>query len=163
EIADEIKVGGSANPMMVDIIRKRVNVGIERAGRKPEDVCIVLGAVTVVDEDRKKAFYFARRRAVVYINVIGDKDITAVADFPEEVKAIKRSMAVGDIEGALKYLPDDLLKRFAIAGTPRDVILQVEQIFEAGASRVEFGAPHGIDQVEGIHLLGQKVLAYFKE
>src|SRR6185437_14697461 len=62
EIADEIKIGGSANPLIVDIIRKRVNVGIESAKRKPDDVGIVLGAVTVVDKDREKALYIARRK-----------------------------------------------------------------------------------------------------
>lgn len=163
EIADEIKVGGSANPLMVDIIRNRVNVGTERANRRPEDVGIVLGAVTVVDEDREKALYFARRRAVVYIDVIGDKDPTAMADFPEEIAAIKTAMFHGDIEGAVQRLPDELTRRFLFAGTPNDIIKQTEEIFAQGAARVEFGSPHGINGIEGIHLLGREVLPYFEK
>ncbi len=162
EIADEIKVGGSANPLMVDIIRQRVNVGVVKAGRKPEDVGIVLGAVTVVDEDRKKAVYFAKRKAVVYIDVVGEKDPTAMADFPEEIADIKIAMVRGDIEEAVKHLSDELTRRFLFAGNPSDIIKQAEKIFEKGASRVEFGAPHGLDQVEGIDLIGQKILPYFK-
>ena len=163
EIADEIKVGGSANPLMVDIIRKRVNVGVERAGRKPEDIGIVLGAVTVVDEDREKALYVARRRAVVYIDVIGDKDPTAMVDFPEEIKAIKAAVSHGDVEEAIQHLPDELTSRFLFAGTPNDIIKQTEEIFAKGATRVEFGSPHGINGIEGIHLLGKKVLPFFEK
>lgn len=163
EIADEIKVGGSANPLMVDIIRKRVNIGVEKAGRKPDDVGIVLGAVTVVNEDRKAAFYFAKRRAVVYIDVVGEKDPTAMADFPEQIALIKMAMVRGDVEEAVKHLPDELATRFLFAGDPSDIIKQTEKIFEEGASRVEFGTPHGLSQVEGIDLIGQKVLPYFKK
>ena len=162
EIADEIKVGGSANPKMVDVIQRRLDVGTARAGRNREDVGIVLGAVTVVDEDRDKALYFARRRAVVYIDVIGDKDPTAAGDFGDELRSISKFVKAGDVEEAVKNLPDELLRMFAFAGTPADVIKQVEEIFEAGASRVEFGAPHGIDQVDGIDIIGTKVLPYFK-
>lgn len=163
EIADEIKIGGSANPLMVDIIRRRVNVGTERANRKPEDVGIVLGAVTVVDKDRERALFIARRRAVVYANVIGEKDPTAMADFSEEIAAIKIAMSHNDIESAIKYLPDELTERFLFAGTPKDIISQTEKIFAQGASRVEFGSPHGIDGIDGIHLLGKEVLPYFKQ
>lgn len=162
EIADEIKVGGSANPLMVDIIRRRVNVGTERAERKPEDVGIALGAVTVVDEDREKALYIARRRAVVYIDVIGEKDPTAVADFPDEIQAIKQAMAHGDVAEAVKHLPDELTRRFLFAGTPNDIIKQTEEIFAQGATRVEFGSPHGINEIKGIQLLGERVLPFFK-
>ena len=49
EIADEIKVGGSANPAMVRLIRDRVGVGASPPGAPGDQV--VLGAVTVVDED----------------------------------------------------------------------------------------------------------------
>ena len=162
EIADEIKVGGSANPLMVDVMRKRVNVGAERAQRDPKDIGIVLGAVTVIDEDREKALHFARQKAVVYIDVVGEKDPTAMADFPEEIALIKKAMSLGDIETAVMCLPDELTKRFMFAGTPLDIIRQTEDIFEAGANRVEFGSPHGVDSLEGIRLLGEKVLPYFK-
>ena len=161
EIADEIKVGGSANPMMASIIRERVNVGIRQAGRKPDDIGIVLGAVTVVDEDREKALSIARRKAVIYIDVIGEKDPTVMADFPDEIAAIKNAMSKGDVEEAVRHLPDELTRRFLFAGTPQDIIKQTEEIFDQGASRVEFGSPHGVEGIEGIHLLGQQVLPYF--
>jgi 5,10-methylenetetrahydromethanopterin reductase len=38
------------------------------------------------------------------------------------------------------------------------VIAHAEAIFAAGASRVEFGTPHGLTDARGIQLLGERVL-----
>jgi 5,10-methylenetetrahydromethanopterin reductase len=55
-------------------------------------------------------------------------------------------------------ISDELVDRFALAGTPNDVVRQVEDLFAAGASRVEFGTPHGLTAREGLHLLGRRVM-----
>jgi len=48
-----------------------------------------------------------------------------------------------DAAGAL--LPDDLLDRFAFAGTPEEVTRHAEAVLDAGALRVDFGMPHGFE------------------
>jgi 5,10-methylenetetrahydromethanopterin reductase len=58
--------------------------------------------------------------------------------------------------GAL--IPDDLLDRFAFAGNPNDIIRQSEALFAAGVTRIEFGTPHGVTPIEGLRLLGERVL-----
>jgi 5,10-methylenetetrahydromethanopterin reductase len=63
-----------------------------------------------------------------------------------------------DRTAAAALVSDDLLNRFAFAGTPDDVIAQAEAIFAAGASRIEFGTPHGLTDARGIELLGTRVL-----
>jgi 5,10-methylenetetrahydromethanopterin reductase len=55
-------------------------------------------------------------------------------------------------------ISDDLLDRFAMAGTPEQVVEQATALYEAGARRVEFGSPHGLTEEEGIRLLGERVL-----
>src|SRR4051795_13440711 len=55
--ADELKPGGSANPGMVEVARRRT-LGVER--RAAGSVAIVAGAVTVVDHDREAARALAR-------------------------------------------------------------------------------------------------------
>lgn len=167
EIADEVKTGGLVGPHMVDIVRDRMRVGAEKAGRDVNNIRIALGAVTIVDEDGTLAKQQAKRKAAVYISVIGDKDPKAMADFPEEVRAIKQAMSRGDVDEAIRYLPDELLSNFVIAGTPAEVIKQVEKMLEAGADRIEFGTPHGIgdsseDEMKGIDLIAKKVIPYFR-
>jgi 5,10-methylenetetrahydromethanopterin reductase len=164
EMADEVKVGGSANPALVPIIRDRIAIGARKGGRNVGDIKIAFGAVSMVDSDGKKALDAARKKAVVYINVIGDKDPTVVRDYPEEIKEIKNAMSTNDVNRAIRFLPDALTKRFTLAGTPQDVIKQSEDLFNAGVSRIEFGTPHGVnDEMTGVNLLVEKVFPYFRK
>jgi 5,10-methylenetetrahydromethanopterin reductase len=161
QIAGEVKLGGSANAALSPLVRECVAGGAEQAGRKVEEVGIVLGAVTVVDEDRDAALRRLRPRAAVYIDAVAGNDPTVVRDFPEELAAIRAAVQRSDIDVAARSLPDALLRRFAFGGSPADVIAQVEEAFNAGVRRVEFGSPHGLDEVDGIELLGRRVLPYF--
>ena len=55
-------------------------------------------------------------------------------------------------------MSDDLLLRLAFAGTPDEVAQQALDLFEAGATRVESGTPHGLTEADGLRLLGEAVL-----
>ena len=110
EQARELKIGGSANPELVPLLRKRIG---------NDEVGIVLGAVTVVDEDGDRARALARERVAMYVDVVARHDPTQ----PRE----------------------DDLQRFAFAGTPAEVAAQAEALFEAGALRVDFGIVHGFE------------------
>jgi 5,10-methylenetetrahydromethanopterin reductase len=121
-----------------------------------------MGAVTIVDTDRAAAMREARRRAATYIPVVGPLDPGAMRDFPDAIAAVSRAMATGDVDAAQRAIPDALLRRFAFAGTPADVIAHVEALLDAGATRVDFGSPHGLDPVDGVELIGTQVLPYFR-
>jgi 5,10-methylenetetrahydromethanopterin reductase len=112
EAAAELKVGGSANPDLVPVMRERIG---------NDDVRIVLGAITVVDEDGERARETARREVAMYLSVVAELDPTISID--AEVP----------------------LDRFAFAGTPGEVVAHAEAVFEAGAGRIDFGNPHGFD------------------
>jgi 5,10-methylenetetrahydromethanopterin reductase len=123
EVADEVKIGGSANPDMVRRMREWIG---------NDDVGIVVGAVTVVDEDGDAARARAREAAAMYLEVVGERDPT--------------------IEGPPP------LEKFTIAGTPEEVAAQARELYEAGVKRVEFGTPQGLTTARGIELLCDRVL-----
>ncbi len=147
---DEIKLGGSANPAVVDWLRAT----IDRA-----TIGIALGAVTVVAEDGQAARDLARREVALYLPVVAELDPTVSLD-PELVAGLKTAVQTYNFPRAASYISDDLLARFAFAGTPNDIIAQTDAIFAAGADRVEFGTPHGLSTQAGLELLGKKVLPY---
>lgn len=157
QIADEVKIGGSANPAMVEVMRSFVRAGAVRAGRPASDVRIVLGAVTVVDHDGEAARALARTEVAMYLAVVAGLDPTARvrAGLVSQVRSL---VAAGAHEDAGALIPDDVLEKFAFAGTPSDVAAQARALAEAGAGRVEFGTPHGIDPARGVELLGSEVL-----
>jgi 5,10-methylenetetrahydromethanopterin reductase len=148
EEAQELKVGGSANPDVVPVIRERIG---------NSDVRIVLGAVTVVDEDGDRARSIARREVAMYLAVVAELDPTVSLE-PELVARIRALVAVGDDEGAGALISDDVLDRFAFAGSPEQIAAHVEAVFDAGAGRVDFGTPHGVPERRGVELLCAEVV-----
>ena len=129
--AAELKLGGSANPELVPIVREWIG---------SDDVGIVLGAVTVVDEDGDAARARARAAVQLYLPVVAKRDPTL-------------ELAPGE---------EPPLERFVFAGTPAEVIGHAERAFAAGVSRIEFGTPTGLSTVRGVELLAQRVLPHFR-
>jgi 5,10-methylenetetrahydromethanopterin reductase len=158
EVADEVKIGGSANPAMISRLRPELSRGSTRAGRAPDAVGICLGAVTVVDTDRELARALARRRVALYLTVVAELDPQTDPEWLERVRA---ATARRDLDAIAGDISDETLDRFTFAGSPRDLVRQVEDIAAAGATRIEFGAPLGANPAEAIRLLGEHVVAAF--
>jgi 5,10-methylenetetrahydromethanopterin reductase len=127
ETADEVKIGGCANPDMVRLMREWIG---------NDDVGIVVGAVTVVDEDGGAARARAEKEVAMYLDVVGGLDPTL-------------DLAPG------ASVP---LDRFVIAGTPDEVAAHAQRLFDAGVKRVEFGTPQGLTTSAGVDLLCDRVL-----
>lgn len=152
-VADELKIGGTANPDIVPVLRDRIAAGAQ--GRPAPG--IVVGAVTVVDEDAEPARARARREVAMYLGVVAELDPTV--DVPPDLLAeVKRCTVTGEHEAFAELLPDELLDRFAFSGTPEQVAEQAQRLIDAGVARVEFGTPHGLTDATGIELLGSRVL-----
>ncbi len=148
ETAQELKVGGSANPEVVPVMRERI---------RNHDVRIVLGAVTVVDDDGDRARRIARREVAMYLAVVAELDPTVSLE-PELMTRVRALVAAGDDERAGALISDDVLDRFAFAGSAEQVASHAEAVFDAGAGRIDFGTPHGVPESRGVELLCTEVL-----
>ena len=149
ERADELKLGGSASSDLVRLTRGRLGPEGRRVG-------IVAGAVCVVDLDGEQAREHARRQVAMYVDVVAGFDPTLDFD-PELRSALAARVRAGDEAGAARLISDDLLDRFAFAGTPRQVAEHAEAVLAAGALRVDFGTPHGLVERAGVDLLVEQV------
>jgi 5,10-methylenetetrahydromethanopterin reductase len=126
-VADEVKIGGSANPDMVKLMRSWLGDDGPR---------IVVGAVTVVDEDGGVARAHAAAQVQMYLDVVAELDPTL------ELRAGRTPP----------------LEKFVIAGTPEEVAEHARELLDAGAYRVEFGTPQGVTTRDGVDLLCDRVL-----
>jgi 5,10-methylenetetrahydromethanopterin reductase len=126
-VARELKLGGSANPDLVPVARGWLD--------NPE-VGVVLGCVSVVDEDGDWARDRARVMVEPYLEVVAHLDPT------------------------LELRPGQAapLERFCIAGTPEEVAGRVIELWDAGAARVELGTPQGRSPTEGVGIICDRVL-----
>ena len=132
EVAQELKLGGSANPDLVRLAREWVG---------NDEVAIVVGAVTVVDEDGDRARERAREEVAMYLDVVGELDPTL-------------ELAPGE---------PPPLDRFTIAGTPEEVAAHAHTLFDAGAARIEFGTPQGLTTNGGVALLADRVAPLLRD
>lgn len=158
ELADEVKIGGSANPDVIPVIADYIAAGEARAGRDNGSVKLVIGAVSVIDEDRDRARWQARKAVSLYMPIVSKLDPTLEID-PQLMRRVQANVNAGDDEAAARLIPDDILDRFMFAGEPADIIAQCERLYDAGAQRIELGTPHGVNEAAtGIHLIGKKVI-----
>jgi 5,10-methylenetetrahydromethanopterin reductase len=134
---------------------------LAQCGRQANEVGVVMGAVTVVDLDGREARRRARREVAMYLDIVLELDPTV--QVPDGLPAsLRHLIKEGDREAAGRLIPDDILELFALAGTPDQVSLQVEALARAGARRLDFGTPHGLEEDQGIRLLGERVLPNFR-
>ncbi|MDX2162496.1 MAG: LLM class flavin-dependent oxidoreductase [bacterium] len=157
ETADEVKIGGSANPDVIPVIAGYIAAGEQAAGRAAGTVGVCIGAVTVVDADRALARAAARRSVALYLPVVAPLDPTVQID-PALIARLSALVNADHLDDAARLISDDLLDRFAFSGNAADVTAQAERLFAAGASRVEFGTPHGLNAESGIRILGEQVI-----
>lgn len=151
-VADEIQAGGSANPEMVGHLRQLSHD--EATGRGPK---ICLNAVTVVDEDHDAAIRAARAASALYFEVVARLDPTIDVD-EELMIEMRRLLDVGEDQRAGALIPERILDKFAFAGTPAEVAQRAARIIDAGAHRVEFDTPFGLDTDMGLRLLTTEVV-----
>jgi len=158
ELADEVKIGGSANPNVIPVIADYIAVGEEKVGRARGSVSVVIGAVSVIDANRERARWAARKSVSLYLPIVSRLDPTLEMD-PELMARVQAQVRAGENSKAARLISDDILERFAFAGNAVDIIAQCERLFEAGAQRIEFGTPHGVQEAAtGIRLIGQEVI-----
>ena len=126
-VADEVKLGGCANPDFVPVAREWIaNAAVQ----------VVVGCVSVVDEDGDWARERARAAVEPYLGVVAHLDPTL------ELRAGQQPP----------------LERFCIAGTPEEVAARVIELWDAGAGRVELGTPQGRTTPSGVDLICERVL-----
>lgn len=151
-LIDELKIGGSANPEVIPHFRRLLT-----ADAPTRAITIAIGAVCVVDEDGRAARHYVKREVALYLPVVAELDPTLDLD-PELLQRLRAAAARYDFESAAALISDELLERFAFAGTPNEVAAHAQRLLAAGADRVEFGTPHGLTPAMGLRLLGEKVL-----
>lgn len=156
DLIDEVKVGGTANPALMPVMRQRID---HHAQGRAIGLCV--GAVSVIDEDARLARDVARREVALYLPVVAELDPTFAFD-PDELVRIKAGIDQGDVTAAAAAVSDATLRRFAFAGSPADLVRHIEELADAGATRVELGTPHGLDESAALRLLARRVLPAFR-
>jgi hypothetical protein len=143
-----VKLGGSTNPLLAEKARQTIN--------NPHTK-LVLGAVSVIDADRKAARQLARKEVGKYLAVVGALDTTLDPDELASLAGFTERFRRGDLQ-ASDAISDSLLDKFSIAGTPENALEMIAKM-DGLVDRFEFGTPHGLhDRASAIRSIGQSII-----
>ena len=148
-----VKIGGSVNPTVGERVRQTL------AGT---DIQIVMGAVCVVDDDRAVARKLARFEVSKYLAVVGHLGTNLSEDELDSLDRFNNLFSQHDIT-APSLISDSLLDKFALSGTPGDVVGGIRAL-DGIVDRVELGTPHGVGtRSSSLQYIGETILSEIKQ
>jgi len=174
-IGDGVIAGTGLMPEVISDTVARIRVGAQAAGRNPSDVDIWFTTRTSLHEDHDTAIKNVKASVSSILNhsmrfSLQDKLV------PDELKGKLQEYVDGYVlyehvvsEGSNPRRMDELglteyaLKRFALAGNPEAWIARIEEIAQAGATKLWLNAEGGnLDrQLHYMRMLGEKIMSRF--
>jgi len=155
-----VMVSSIIDPRYIVSLRENLAIGARRASRDVSSLELGLVSGTVVSKDRDMAFKLAREAVALYLPYLSPMTEFVGID-KTEVDGVREALAKGDTKLATSLVSEKSVNSFKPWGTPDDIIEKVSNLMNTGLTRINFGFGRGPEDIEGIELLGKKVLPYF--
>lgn len=172
EIADGVIIATYASSSQLEFAIERVRAGAEKAGRTLADVKLISWVYTSISEDGRQAVENVRpfvTQALVNTSpeaypVILDGFDQALPEFLERCRELGRA-GLEEAYADRRYLTDDVIKRFSVAGTAEDCIAKVKEMEAFGINEIWlrcFSAPRAeVEHEKVIVPFAEKVMPAF--
>ncbi len=132
-----------------------------RQSKRDKSAFVLSGCAWLsVASDRTAATDTLRKMVSYFGPYLEAPALATVGLVPHDFDDIRALIAAGNYRHAADAVTPEMC-RLAIAGTPKDVIEQIERLAEQGVTEVNLGGPIGPDPVEAIRLMGAEVIPYF--
>jgi 5,10-methylenetetrahydromethanopterin reductase len=148
----------------IRLLRKSIEKGAASAGRNPKEIEVGCVPGTVVSEDGNEALELARKASAVYLPYLQPMtQFIGVSD--EELASVSEALAQSDLALAGSRVSTKAVNAFKLWGTPEDILRKASKMIDGGkgVDRINFGFGRAEEDLEGIELLGKKVLPYLRE
>lgn len=138
ELCDGTILSVLASPAYVKFAWDNVRTGCAVSGRDPESHKMIVYVIFAMGEDGAKARDAVRQTIAEYLGAGGrPTPLTQLAGVPDDLMAeLGRVYREGRIPTEL--IPDDLVNKVAVAGTPDECEAGIRALIEAGADEVVF-------------------------
>ncbi len=166
---DGVVLGGGFGREIVDWSRKRIEEGAKEAGRRLEDLEIIPAGMLCVDKDRKKARDGIKLRVAnrahhnfrFNFDTVPPEHQAEVRKFQETIDKKFYTITTPIERIKVEEVPEYIVDRFCIAGTPEDCIEQIRNIEKAGINHIHMCPPtQGYD--ETLDMFIEEVMPAFK-
>jgi 5,10-methylenetetrahydromethanopterin reductase len=174
-IGDGVVAGTGLLPDVIKDTIARIHAGAREAGRDPSDVDIWFTTRTSLHEDRERAIQDVKASVSSILNHsmrfgldgkhVPDDLRAKIQTYVDGYELYDHVMHEGRNPRRMEALglTDYAIKRFALAGNPRDWIARIEQIAEAGARKlwVSIRASDMAGQLHYMRILGREIMPRF--
>lgn len=174
-IGDGVVAGTGLLPDVIKDTIARVHAGAREAGRDPSDVDIWFTTRTSLHEDRERAIQDVKASVSSILNHsmrfgldgkhVPDDLRAKIQTYVDGYELYDHVVHEGRNPKRMEELglTDYAIRRFALAGNPRDWIARIEQIAEAGARKlwVSIRAGDMDTQLHYMRILGRDIMARF--
>ena len=153
----------ASHPRDIERAVKLIRKGVEKAGRKMDDVDVAAYTSFSVADDKKSA-----KKCVVpvvaYIVAGSPQPVLEKHEISiESANKIREGLASRNWGEAFGSVTSDMIDAFAICGTPDQCVEQIDELFKMGITHFISGSPLGPSKKQSINLFGCEVMPHFKE
>ena len=139
EVADGFLGHPLSSPKyFTDVVRPAMDEGLQRAGRKPDEVKIIAGIICSVADDTRQALDDAKLQIAFYGTTRTYKPILDTHGWGDVVDPLREAHAKGDVAGMIACITDEMAETFAVAGTADEVREKIKR-WEGLADEVYLG------------------------
>ena len=147
----------------MNYVNRRLQIGFKSARRDPSGFEIANMKLFAVSEDRKEAKLRVKRLLPFYLISITDRELEAIGLSRKGIEPMVMKSPEDHIR-ASAAVPEDLVEKFAIAGTPEDCIRTMRAYAGAGVTTLLCDLPSKPTDKpeETLRLAGEHVLPAFR-
>ncbi len=161
EIAD-----GAHSPVLLDakaiaMARENLEAGAQASGRDPCALDLAASCWTSLGADPKTALHLVKDYLAPWLPRMPAMAAAGGAQ-PDELQAMAEHAARNDVEGASRYVSDEVARALSICGTADQAIRRLEEAAAAGMRHFILKAPLGPDIAEAIRLIGERIMPHFR-
>jgi len=164
--ADGVILGTGFDLKVFDWAKQRIHEGTTKAGRKDSDVAIIAAGMLCVRDDGDEGRKIVRNR--IANRAHHNFRFTYETVPPEELDGVKKFMAGFDVMKPMEervdpdLVNDYLVRRFSIAGTPKECIERIEELKTAGVEHLMLTPARKVYH-ESVEAFAAKVIPHFRK
>jgi 5,10-methylenetetrahydromethanopterin reductase len=159
-----VMISSITDERYIGFLRKCMEKGASSVGRSSEEIEVGCVPGTIISDDGNEALELARKASAVYLPYL--RPMTEFVGVSEqEISAVREALSKRDIALAGSLVSTKSVNAFKLWGTPEDIIRKSTRMIDGGrgVDRINFGFGRAEEDLDGIHLLGKKVLPYLRD
>ena len=163
--ADGVILGTGFDLSVYRWAKRKISTGAAAAGRNDKDIVIIAAGMLCVNDDGDQARKTVRNR--IANRAHHNFRFTYETVPPDELEGIKKFMAGFDVMKPMEHrvdpdlVNDYLIRRFSIAGSPKECIARIEELKAAGVEHLML-TPARTVYSETVEIFAKNVMPHFR-